>query len=201
MLAKHFIRNACSFGLFLLSCCFVFLLRSLPSLFFFKKKKETCILTLIKEKRGRKHQETEARQPHARSPLSNLRSRTAVTALGRGCACYRDQTPSVFHSPAIAYKDDQLWIKWGFCFYSMQISLYAAWPPPPLLPTVGGLSPGHSMCLHTEILDQPSLVRHIKSLVTITWHRYFSISSVSSHFLYCYLFFQKPVHIILICIP
>lgn len=132
MLGKHFIRNACSFGLFLLSCCFVFLLPSLPSLFL--KKKETCILTLIKREKREKHQEMEARHSHARSPLSNLRSRTAVMAAGGGCACYQDQTPSVFHSPAISYKEDQLWIKWGVSFFNpLQFSLHAVCPLPLLL--------------------------------------------------------------------
>lgn len=29
----------------------------------------------------------------------------------RRCACYLDQTPSVFDSPATSYEGDQLWIK------------------------------------------------------------------------------------------
>lgn len=74
-------RNACSFGLFLLSCCFVFHHRPSPP----RPppppvKKGTCILTLIKrEKRETSRDGSEALW---RSPLSNLRSRTAVTAQG-----------------------------------------------------------------------------------------------------------------------
>lgn len=169
-------------------------------LFFFKKKRKKPAFWHSLRRKGGENIKRRKRGSLALARLSPTCGHVQPSQRQEG-ACYPDQTPSVFHSPAIAYKDDQLWIKWGFCFYSMQISLHAAWPPPPLLPAIRGLSPGHSMCLHSGILDQPSVVPHIKPLVTITWHRYFSISSVSSHFLYCYLFFQKPLHIKLICIP